>query len=85
MSKPIGAIALCVTALTLTSCGHLNKRAPLSDNPPPPAQAVQPCRPAPMLPLPATDRSMAKWVIDSEAALAECEAKRAALVAGWPK
>jgi len=38
-----------------------------------------------MLPLPATDKALAAWVIQSEVALALCEAKRAALVAAWPR
>jgi hypothetical protein len=38
-----------------------------------------------MLPLPATDKALAAWVIQSEVALALCEAKRSALVAAWPR
>lgn len=84
MSKSIGVIGLCVTALTLTSCGLLKKPARLSDVPPPPAQATIECAPAPVLPLPATDKAMAQWVIQSEVALSLCELKRRALQEAWP-
>ena len=85
MLKPIGLSALCASALMLTSCGLLKKPARMSDVPPPPAQATIECAPAPMLPLPATDKAMARWVIDSEVALVLCEAKRRALVEAWSK
>ena len=85
MLKPIGVIGLCATALMLMSCGLLRKPARLSDVPPPPAQATIECAPAPVLPLPATDKAMAQWVIQSEVALVLCNAKRAALVEAWPK
>ena len=84
MSKRIGATALCLSALMLASCNLWRKPAPPSDVPPPPAQAAIPCQSAPVLPLPATNKALAAWVLQSEGALAACEAKRRGLWEAWP-
>ena len=80
MSKILPAMLL---ALMLTGCGILRKPIAAVAIPRPPSEALQPCAVPPVVTGDAAGVETA--LIERGAAIRACEAKRAALVAGWPQ
>ena len=76
-------LLLMSLALMLTACGTSRKVTPPLLLPAPPASALQPCT------IPAIVAGDAAGVetalIERGAEIARCEAKRRALVQGWPR
>jgi len=71
-------------ALMLAACSRSRAPEPPRPLPPPPAASLIRCR-LPDLPLRAMSSADVEQVLrDDGTALADCESKRAALVAGWP-
>ena len=77
-----GRLLLLSSACLLTGCARPTPIAPRL--PPPPAEALIPCRLIP-LPDPLTAEALEIWLRADARADAECEAKRASLAAGWPR
>lgn len=70
-------------ACLLIGCGPSRTVTPPLRLPAPPSEALQPCQIPALMGGSAADVEAA--LIDRGAAIAACEAKRAALVAGWPR
>lgn len=70
-------------ALALNACGTSRKVTPPLRLPAPPSEALQPCTIPPLVSGDAAGVETA--LIERGAAIAACEAKRAALVQAWPR
>ena len=76
-------LLLMSLALMLTACGTFRKVTPPLLLPAPPSDALQPCA-IPAL-LGGSAEAVELALIERGAEIARCEAKRRALVQGWPK
>lgn len=76
-------IALLGPALMLTACASSGKPTPRKPVQPP-ATALTPCA-LPTLPDTLNEAEAIEAMIKHRAEIRRCEAKRAALVAGWPQ
>lgn len=83
MWRSAGVTGLLLSASLLTGCATWKRPVPRSA-PPPPAAATLPCRTV-ILPLPLTDKALARWILEDARADADCESKRRALVEAWPR
>ena len=83
---PIRPLAVLCASM-LTACAASPRIAPSSfpKTPEPPAEALQPCRPTvfPLSAMASADAERAIRAADID--LADCDAKRRALVAAWPR